>query len=65
MVQMFYYVLRFVHQNFFLVPELQGLPQFISKSKCQYAYEQLKKPVVVEDTSLEFNAWNGLPGPYM
>jgi inosine triphosphate pyrophosphatase len=29
------------------------------------AYNSLKKPVVVEDTSLCYNAYNGLPGPYI
>ena len=30
--------------------------------KCQQAYDSLKCPVLVEDSSLLFNAWNGLPG---
>ena len=30
--------------------------------KCQQAYDLLKCPVLVEDSGLLFNAWNGLPG---
>ena len=33
------------------------------KFKLQQAYEKLHSPVIVEDTSLYFNAWNELPGP--
>lgn len=31
--------------------------------KLRKAYESIKQPVIVEDTSLYFEAWNGLPGP--
>ncbi len=30
--------------------------------KCQQAYDLLKCPVLVEDSGLLFNAWDGLPG---
>ena len=30
--------------------------------KCQQAYDLLNCPVLVEDSGLLFNAWNGLPG---
>ena len=33
--------------------------------KCQQAYDSLKCPVLVEDSGLLFNAWNGLPGPFI
>ena len=33
------------------------------KSKLNQAYQELHAPVIVEDTSLYFNAWNELPGP--
>jgi inosine triphosphate pyrophosphatase len=33
------------------------------KFKLQQAYEELHAPVIVEDTSLYFDAWNELPGP--
>lgn len=47
------------------LPELQGEPAEITKEKCRIACDLLKKPVLVEDTSLCFNALNGLPGPYI
>ena len=33
--------------------------------KCQQAYDSLKCPVLVEDSGLLFNAWDGLPGPFI
>jgi len=39
--------------------DLQDLVKF----KLQQAYELVKSPVIVEDTSLYFVAWNKLPGP--
>ncbi len=33
------------------------------KYKLQQAYEHVQAPVIVEDTSLYFEAWNELPGP--
>ncbi|DBA02895.1 TPA: hypothetical protein N0F65_005922 [Lagenidium giganteum] len=47
------------------LPELQGEPEEIAKQKCRLAAAQIKGPVLVEDTSLCFNALNGLPGPYI
>ena len=47
------------------LPELQGTPEEIVLEKCRIAFDQLKKPCIVEDTSLCFNALNGLPGPYI
>jgi len=50
------------------LPELQGkTTEEISKAKCQIASKHAGKgvPVIVEDTSLCFNALNGLPGPYV
>lgn len=37
----------------------------ISTEKCRLAAEQVGGAVMVEDTSLCFNALNGLPGPYI
>ncbi len=37
----------------------------IVEHKVKQAYEQLKSPVLVEDSSLEFEALNGLPGPFI
>jgi inosine triphosphate pyrophosphatase len=50
------------------LPELQGSsPEQISIEKCKIASQKAGKgvPVIVEDTSLCFNALNGLPGPYI
>ena len=47
------------------LPELQGEPDEIVKEKAKLACERTKKAVFVEDTSLCFNALNGLPGPYV
>ena len=33
------------------------------KFKLRLAYEHVQSPVIVEDTSLYFEAWNKLPGP--
>lgn len=47
------------------LPELQGDPADISKEKCRLAADAIKGPVMVEDTSLCFNALGGMPGPYI
>ncbi|CRL00552.1 CLUMA_CG013812, isoform A [Clunio marinus] len=47
------------------LPELQGEIDEISRIKCKEAAKHIKGPVVVEDTSLCFNALKGLPGPYI
>lgn len=47
------------------LPELQGEPEEISKEKCKIAAKIVNGPVMVEDTSLCFNALHGLPGPYI
>ncbi|CAG9121372.1 hypothetical protein JYU34_002773 [Plutella xylostella] len=47
------------------LPELQGDINEVSIKKCQEAARQLKRPVLIEDTSLCFNALKGLPGPYI
>jgi len=47
------------------LPELQGEPAEISSEKCRLAAKEVKGPVIVEDTSLCFNALHGLPGPYI
>jgi inosine triphosphate pyrophosphatase len=45
--------------------EIQGTPMEVSSAKCRRAAEILCKPVITEDTSLCFNALNGLPGVYI
>eukprot|EP00743_Colponemidia_sp_Colp-15_P007538 GILK01008150.1.p1 GENE.GILK01008150.1~~GILK01008150.1.p1 ORF type:complete len:189 (-),score=20.23 GILK01008150.1:83-649(-) len=47
------------------LPELQGEPEYISAEKCRIAARTIGGPVIVEDTSLCFNALKGLPGPYI
>jgi inosine triphosphate pyrophosphatase len=47
------------------LPELQGEPEAIVVEKCRLASLQIDGPVLVEDTSLCFNALSGLPGPYI
>ena len=46
------------------LPELQGNdPIEIAIEKCKLAAEEIRGPVFTEDTSLCFNALNGMPGP--
>jgi inosine triphosphate pyrophosphatase len=47
------------------LPELQGDPVDIAKEKCRLAAKEVSGAVFTEDTSLCFNALNGLPGPYI
>lgn len=47
------------------LPELQGEIEEVTIKKCQEAARELKKPVLIEDTCLCFNALKGLPGPYI
>jgi len=47
------------------LPELQGEPIEIASEKCKLAATQVGGAVMVEDTSLCFNALGGLPGPYI
>jgi len=47
------------------LPELQGDPVEIAIEKCNLAAKEINGPVFTEDTSLCFNALNGLPGPYI
>ncbi|EDO07712.2 inosine triphosphate pyrophosphatase (HAM1) family protein [Babesia bovis T2Bo] len=47
------------------VPEIQGEARDILMRKLADAYAVVKEPCIVEDVSLCFNAFNGLPGPYI
>ena len=47
------------------LPELQGDPEYIATEKCRLASLEIDKAVLIEDTSLCFNALGGLPGPYI
>lgn len=47
----------------FDLDEIQAIDgKDVAGKKAQEAYKTLKKPVLVDDTSLYFDAWNGLPG---
>ncbi|KAK7403958.1 nucleoside triphosphate pyrophosphohydrolase ham1 [Neonectria punicea] len=45
--------------------EVQGTLEEVTESKCRRAAELVQGPVLVEDTSLCYNALKGLPGPYI
>lgn len=48
------------------VAEIQSLDlEEIVAKKASDAYSQLKNPVIVEDTSLVYNAFGALPGPFV
>ena len=48
------------------VDEIQSLDlHAITAHKAKQAYEQLKVPVIVEDTALSINSMGGLPGPFI
>lgn len=47
------------------LPELQGGPEAVAAEKCRLAAERVGGAVMVEDTSLCFNALGGLPGVYI
>ncbi|GKY93868.1 hypothetical protein MPSEU_000353700 [Mayamaea pseudoterrestris] len=47
------------------LPELQGDPVAIAKEKCMIAAKEIGGACLTEDTSLCFNALNGMPGPYI
>jgi inosine triphosphate pyrophosphatase len=49
----------------FPLPEIQGTADEIVRAKCEFADKQLKCELIVDDTSLCFDAWNGMPGPYI
>ena len=47
------------------LPELQGDPITIATEKCRIAAQQVHGACLTEDTSLSFNALNGMPGPFI
>jgi XTP/dITP diphosphohydrolase len=48
------------------LPEPQSLDvSEIARAKAVSAYHETFRPVLVEDSSLAFEAWNGLPGPFV
>ena len=45
------------------LPEQQSLdPSEVARSKARAAWEELRRPVLVEDSGLEIAAWGGFPG---
>lgn len=46
------------------LPELQGDARDIAKAKLKEALSIIQAPVIIDDTSIECPALNGLPGPY-
>ena len=47
------------------LPEYQGDAEQVAIEKCRHAFKEVGKPLITEDTSLCFNAYGGLPGPYI
>jgi non-canonical purine NTP pyrophosphatase (RdgB/HAM1 family) len=48
------------------IPEIQSLNlDEVISAKAKAAYEKIKKPVLVTDVSLEIEALDGLPGPFV
>lgn len=46
------------------LPEIQSLdPHKVARIKAEEAYRQLKRPVLIEDFSIRFEALGNLPGP--
>jgi non-canonical purine NTP pyrophosphatase (RdgB/HAM1 family) len=53
------------HQKIDLDEIQSADPKVVIEHKVKQAYEIIGKPVLVEDTSLSFNALDGLPGPFV
>lgn len=52
-----------VHSQKIPLPELQATDvREVARAKAQAAYDQLKRPVLVDDTGLYIDAWGELPG---
>lgn len=47
------------------LPELQGEPEEVAIEKAKLAAKALNGPILIEDSSLCFNALGGLPGVYI
>lgn len=45
--------------------EIQGTPEEIISDKLVRACKKINGPVMCEDTCVGFEAYHGLPGPYM
>ena len=47
------------------LPEIQGSSEEIIRHKAEHAKQFIKGPFIVEDSGLEYDALNGMPGPYV
>jgi inosine triphosphate pyrophosphatase len=65
MTSLYFAMIYWLNCPFEDLPELQGEPVDVSIEKCKLAASQVGGPVIVEDTSLCFNALGGLPGVYI
>ncbi|OUJ18634.1 Inosine/xanthosine triphosphate pyrophosphatase all-alpha NTP-PPase family [Methanonatronarchaeum thermophilum] len=45
-------------------PEIQDTIENVAIEGAKYAYKKIKKPLIVEDSGLYINTYNGFPGPY-
>ncbi len=52
-------------QKIFKEPEIQASPEEIIRYKLKTVYDMYKQPVLVDDVSVNIEALNGFPGPYM
>jgi inosine triphosphate pyrophosphatase len=52
-------------QGIFKTYEIQGKDEDILKDKMVRAHEYFHTPILVEDTSVQFEELNGFPGPYI
>lgn len=54
---------RRVQQIHLELPEIQAIDvHAVIEEKARFAYQMMRQPVLVEDTSLSISVWNGLPG---
>jgi inosine triphosphate pyrophosphatase len=53
------------HQKLDLDEIQSSDPKIVIEHKVRQAYDLIKKPVLVEDTSLGFTSIDGLPGPFI
>lgn len=53
------------HQKIDLDEIQSADPKVVIEHKVRQAYDLIKRPVLVEDTSLSFTALGGLPGPFI
>ena len=57
--------INLIHQKIDLDEIQSADPKIVIEHKVKQAYSIVRMPVLVEDTSLSFNALNGLPGPFV